>query len=418
MDQIIKDAKVYDVCSPLNGTRHNIWIKDGQIHAIDKPYPQNIPCIEGADLGVSPAWMDLRAHFCDPGTEQNEDLTTGLRTAAAGGFLDVLLLPDTNPVIQNKEQLQYIYERATASGLRVHVAAALTSKQMGQCLVDYTDLSHSGAVAFSDGYTPLNNLHVLTQALRYLASIDGLVMHRPEEASLAVAGSMHEGPTSTALGLMGIPAHAEEIAVHSALKILEYTGGRLHFSCLSSAGSLSLIATKRAKGLLVSADVSVQQLLFEDKDIETFDANYRSSPPYRSSTDRRALCRAVAKGHLQAIVSDHRPQAPEDKMKPFAEAAAGCITLQCVLPILLQIQDELPLEHALRALYQGPRQVLKLPVPTIQLGEKAALTVFDTQEQWYFNAETNHSKSTNSLVFWQKAQRQSKSTDPRQTQSY
>lgn len=399
MELVIKNAKIYDMHSPLNGGRHTLWIRKGRLYAIDKRPTQGISCIEGTDLVLSPSWCDLRAHFCDPGEEHKEDLHTGLQAAAAGGFAEVALLPDTKPVLQSKAQLHYLYEKAQSSGLQIHPVAALTKDQAGTALTELLDLREAGAIAFSDGLRPLNNLQLLTQALRYLRPFGGVILHRVEEASLAAAGAMHEGATSTALGLPGIPAHAEELMLHSALRVLDYTGGKLHFSCLSAAGTVPLLRKARARGQQVSADVSVHQLFFEDKALRGFHTEHKNSPPYRSASDRRALCRAVAAGEVQAIVSDHRPQAPEDKMRPFAEAADGVIALQCVLPILLRLQKELPLGAALQALYEGPRRVLGLPVPTVQLGEKACYTVFDAKACWRFDQSSNYSKSTNSPFY-------------------
>ena len=400
MELVIKQAKVFDVNSPLNGGRHTLWLKDGHIHSIDQSYPEDLEVIEGADLVVTPSWVDLRAHFCDPGEEHKEDIPSGLRAAAAGGFAEVALVPDTDPVLQTKAQLQYVVEQARDSGLSVHLVAALTRDQAGAQMTDFFDLRNAGVVAFSDGYASLNNLQLLTQALRYLRPVNGLVIHRAEEASLSM-GCMHEGLVSTSLGLAGVPAHAEEVALYNSLRVLEYTGGRLHVSCLSSAAAAQWVRKKRDEGLNLSADVAVQHLLFEDTHLRSFDPSYRSSPPYRTSEDRKALCRELAQGHIQAIVSDHRPQTPEDKMRPFAEALPGCITLQCVLPVLLRIQNDLPLESSLRALYEGPRRVLNLAVPTIQRGEPVELTVFDAEEEWRFDSSTNYSKSTNSPFFGQ-----------------
>ena len=323
MKWLIKNAKVYDANSPLNEERHTFLVQEGRIQAIDEQScPSDVAHIEGEDLGICPSWFDLRAHFCDPGQEHKEDLLSGLRSAAAGGYTDVALLPDTSPVLQDREQFQYLYKKARPTGVQVHMVAALTRDQEGEQLCDLLDLRAAGAVAFSDGLRPLDNPQLLTQALRYLAPFGGLIMHRPQSTSLATGGCMHEGRYSTAQGLPAVPAHAEEIMVYSGLRVLEYTGGRLHFSCLSSAGSLRLLEEARAKGLDVSCDVAVHQLLFEDRDLQDFSPNYRVNPPFRANIDRRALLKGVANKQIQAIVSDHHPRAFEEKMRPFSEARA------------------------------------------------------------------------------------------------
>ena len=400
MEWVIKQAKVYDVHSPLNGGCHTLWVRAGTLYKVDEPYPKDIPCITGEQLAVSPAWFDLRAHCCDPGQEHKEDLQSGLSAAAAGGFSEVALLPDTQPALQFSSQLPYLFEKARSTGVKLQAVGALTRDQAGKQLTELLDMLTAGVRAFSDGAYPLNNLRLLTQALRYLRPFNGLIMHRAENASLA-QGCMHEGPVSTALGLPSIPAYAEQVMVYNALQALQHAGGRLHFSCISVADSVKLIREAGMKGLQVSADVAVHQLLFEEQALQDFSTVHRVAPPYRSAADRRALRKAVAMGHIQAIVSDHSPHTLEDKMQPFAEAAAGVISLQCVLPILLRIQKYLPLEASLKALYDGPRRVFGLPVPTIRLNEPVCFTVFDTAARWRFDTHTNYSKSTNSPFYGQ-----------------
>ena len=306
VDLLIKNAKVYDVHSPWNGGRHTLWIRDGLLYAVDK-VSNELPTIEGDDLAVSPSWCDLRAMASDPGDEKKEDLCSLLRAATAGGFSEVALLPDTDPVLQTKAQLQYLYEKAAPTGVDIYPVAALTRDQKGETLCDFLDLMDAGAVAFGDGVRSLDNLHLLVQALRYLRPFGGLIMHRVEESSLVRNGCVHESKLSTSLGLSAVPAFAEETALYSSLRALEYAGGRLHISCLSSSGSLSLLRNAVRKKLSVSCDVSAHQLLFDEQVVESFSTNHKVSPPYRSSSDRRALCRAVAEGQIQAIVSDHRP---------------------------------------------------------------------------------------------------------------
>ena len=400
MDLLIKNARVYDVCSPLDGGRYTLWLRNGLLYAVDKS-PGGVPTIEGEDIAVSPSWCDLRAMACDPGEEQKEDLHSLLRAAAAGGFSEVALLPDTQPVLQSKAQLKYLYEKAQPTGITIYPIAALSRDQRGEALCDFLDLMEAGVVLFGDGLRPLNNTQLLTQALRYLRPFGGVIMHRAEEASLAEQGCVHEGEVSTSLGLPGVPSYAEEVMLYGSLRALEYTKGRLHVSCLSSAGSVSLLRKAAKMGLSLSCDVSVQQLLFDDHVLENFSTNHKVRPPYRSSSDRRALCRAVAAGYIQAIVSDHRPQAPEDKMRPFAEAEEGVISLQTVLPVLLRLEDEIPLSASLRALYEGPRKVLGQDVPTVQIGQPVCYTVFDMAASWTLDTSTNYSKSSNSPFYGQ-----------------
>ena len=400
MECVIKHAKIYDVQSDLNGQRHTLWLREGKLYALNRSAPAHVKVIQGEDLCVSPTWLDLRAHFCDPGEEHKENLNSGAAAALAGGFAEVALLPDTKPTIQSKAQLAYIQDPSKLGALKIHPIAALTEHQKGQQLNELLDLHAAGVRAFSDGCSPLYDITCLERALSYLRPTGAVLMHRP----VLYEAAAHEGTASTQLGLSASPAYYEALAVQQAVEVLRYTGGRLHLSCLSSQKSLKIVSQAQAEGLALSADVAVHQLLFDESVLYTLDAQHKVRPPYRAASDKKALCKAVQAGHLQAIVSDHRPQAIEDKMHPFEAAAAGIINLQCVLPMLLRIEKTLALDASLRALYLGSREVLNLPAPTIKLHHPVHLTVFDKKKSWRFDHTTNHSKSTNSPLFDQELQ--------------
>ena len=403
-DLLIEHVKIYDCNSPLDGARHNLWIREGRLHQVDPAkWPAGAVHLVGENLCISPSWCDLRAHFCDPGEEPKEDLLSGLAAAVAGGYAEVAVLPDTQPVMQTKTQIRYLLEKALPTGLKIHPMAPISINQAGERLSELRDLFDAGAVAATDGHCPLNNGYLLVQALRYLRAFDGLLMHRAEDQAFAGRGVVHEGRQSLFMGLTGIPSLAEYTQVQASLDALAYAGGRLHINCLSAKESLKLLhqARKRFSGQL-SADVSLHHLRFSDSDLEGFDTQHRVSPPYRTEADCRALRRALTKGRLTVIVSDHHPQSLEGKCQPFAHAAIGNISLQLSLPILLQMTDELPLSCALAALYDGPRRVLKQPIPSIQINELLSATLFDTKATWHFDATTNRSKSSNSPFYGQK----------------
>ena len=404
MKLLLKSVKILDDASPWNGQVHDLYVCEGRIEAVDGSVDKGAVIIEGTGLCVSPGWMDLRAHFCDPGEEYKEDIVSGVQAALAGGFTDVALMPNTKPVLQDKSQLDYVQACAKGLGVTLHVFAALTRDLAGKQLNDLYELHQAGACGFTQGDLSLEDAHVLTQALRYVAPFGGLIVNVAADASLSALGYMHEGLTSTQLGLPSIPTHAETLALQRDLTVLQYTQGRLHAALLSSAAGVALIAAAKKNQLAISCDTAWHQLLFDDTVLQNFDTQYKVLPPYRSKADRLALCAAVADGCIDAIVSNHYPQETDAKMTSFAQAAYGVIALEVALPMLLSIQGDLPLTASLRALYRGPREVLGIPVPRVALGEAAILTVFDTEQTWTWDKSNCQSRSLNSPWFGKRLQ--------------
>jgi dihydroorotase len=235
----------------------------------------------------------------------------------------------------------------------------------------------------------------------YVQKFDGLVIDRPEDHWLAQFGVMNEGVNSALVGMKGIPNIAEEIIVGRNIKILEYTGGRLHLSNISTAKGVNLIRRAKKKGLAITCDVALHQLLFTDDAILDFDANFKVSPPLRSKKDINALIKGLKEGTIDAIVSSHQPQDEENKKLEYDLAADGMNNMQVVLPMMIKLKDELSLELFVEKLTVGPRQILKRENPKIEKGELANLTLFSPTEKWQYNTATNKSKSVNSPLFGQ-----------------
>jgi dihydroorotase len=407
MNILIKSATLLDPASALHRQKVHLVVREGKIDALQAA-TQEIPTgpfdrtLSGDALHVSAGWFDLQAHFCDPGLEHREDLRTGAQTAAASGFTGVALLPNTEPVVQTKNEVRYIV--GASDGLvQLHPLAAATHGAQGEALTEMIDLHHAGAVAFTDGLHALQHRQVLLKALQYGQKFDGLLINRPEDTQLTAYGTMHEGVTSTRLGLRGMPALAETIALERDLRLLAYATEfayayppRLHVSNLSAVASVELVRRAKAQGLAVSCDVAAHQLVFDDSSLLSFDTNYKVNPPLRSPDDRHALREGVADGTIDAIVSAHRPLDEESKKCEFDLAEFGMLGLPAVLPVVSQLVDEgFSLPTLIEALTSRPRQVLKLPLPRIEKGEMANLTVFDPTAKWAWNQATNFSKSSN-----------------------
>lgn len=376
----------------------NILIADGRIAYVGADAPAHDEVIEGKGAMVSPGWVDMRAFFADPGYEHRETIATGCKAAAAGGFTDVALLPNSNPIVQTKNEIRYLKTSAQDLLTQVHPIGAVTLETEGKEIAEMIDLHTAGAIAFSDGKA-LSHTGVFLKALQYLQKFDGLLMNRPEDEVLTSHGVMHEGEMSTVLGMPGIPAAAEEIMIARDLRILEYTGGRLHLSLVSSARSVEMIREAKAKGLQVSCDVAIHQLIYNDEALRSFDTNYKVNPPYRLQEDIDALIEGLKDGTIDAIVSDHSPYDPENKELEFDLAAFGVIGLQTFLPYLARLSESVAIETLIEKITTGPRKLLKLPAVQVEKGQDAHLTVFDLSRKWTFDKMTNHSLSHNSPDF-------------------
>lgn len=400
---LIKNARLYEAGHPLCGRRLHVLVEDGIIAAVDvslRNMPASPSCvIEGDEVGVSPGWLDLCADFCDPGFQKKEDVHSGTKAAAAGGFVGVCLLPHTEPVLQTQSAVTYIKHKADNQLVHLYPMGACSVDAKGEVLTDMLQMHEVGVSIFTNGGRAVHDTYLLLQVLRYVKIFDGLVLEIPQDPYLARTGSVHEGISSTKMGIQGVPSLAEENAVYRSLSLLDYAQSRLHLSCITSAVSLALIKKAKRKGLRVTCDVAVQHLLFDEKALLGFDAQHKVYPPYRSKRDRLALLRGVREGVVDAIVSAHTPQYTEDKEDAFLSAAYGNITLQTTFSVLCSLQHELPLAVALPKLYRGPYHVMQLKPPSIRVGEAACLTVFDTAHRWRFCASNNYSKSINSPFY-------------------
>jgi len=407
MQILIRSARVVDAASSFDGQVCDLLVEQGLIRQIGASVPtgDNARVVEASNLHVSPGWVDLRVSAQDPGFEHKEDLTSVCRAAAAGGFTNIAVLPNTQPVVDTKDTLGYVRRLSEGQPVSVHVIAAVTKKAAGADFADMLDLHYAGAVAFSDGHHPLQNPDLLLKTLQYLQPIGGLLMNRPQEELLTRFGQMHEGVQSTLLGLKGMPALAEELMVERDLRLLEYVladfprvesgsidrstdagsssapdfrlGSVLHFSTISSARSVELIRRAKAQRMPVSCDVAAHQLVFNDSVMAGFDKNLKVKPPFRSTDDVAGLWAGLADNTIDAIVSDHTPQDSESKNLEFDQAEFGIIGLETVFSAVMTHNQGLSLTQIVTKLTARPRQILRLPAISVAEGQVASLTLFD-----------------------------------------
>ncbi|GAB3896502.1 dihydroorotase [Spirosoma agri] len=410
MQLLLRSARVVDAASSFDGQVCDLLLENGLIRKIgtNLPAAEGVRVVEADNLHVSPGWVDMRVLAQDPGFEHKEDITSVCHAAQVGGFTTIVLLPNTQPVIDAKGSLGYVQRMAEGQPVSVHVTAAVTKKAAGEDFTEMLDLHHAGAIAFTDGHHPLQNPDLLLKTLQYLQPINGLLMNRPEEQLLTLFGQMHEGIQSTLLGLKGLPALAEELMIERDLRLLDYVLGTkpmerktenpplpiLHFSTISSARSVELIRQAKAQGMPVSCDVAAHQLVFDDSALAGFDTNLKVNPPFRSVDDVAALWAGLADDTIDAIVSDHTPQDAESKNLEFDQAEFGIIGLETLFAAAISYNQNLSLTQLITKLTIRPRQILRLPAVTIAEEQPASLTLFDPTASWVYDRTVSKSKNS------------------------
>ena len=401
MSLILKSVIVVDLNSEYNSKKVNILIDNSG--AIDKISLSRInvktsttKVIDCDGMMVSPGWFDFRSNFCDPGFEHKEDLTSGSKLASFSGFTDILLMPNTNPILQSKNDIYYVKNKTENDLSTIHPTAAITKNTDGIELNEILDLNKAGAVAFTDGEKELQNSDMMYKALLYIKQFDGLLINKPKDFSLSRLGIVNEGHNSTISGLKGIPNIAEEIMLNRDLSILRYSGGKLHFSGISTKSSVDIIRKAKQDGLNVTCDVSIYNLILDDSHIINFDTNYKLDPPLRTKDDIDALIKGLEDGTIDVISSYHQPQNIENKSVEFNNAENGMISLQTFFSNILILSSKISLESLITKFTSNPRKILNLEDKSIKVGSNASLTIFDINGSWDYSLDNNISKSFNS----------------------
>ncbi|MBD1398785.1 dihydroorotase [Pontibacter sp. JH31] len=397
MKILLKAVQIYDPTSSFHLKRQHVLIDQGMITYIGDDLQEADRVLDMEGLCVSTGWVDMYAQVGEPGLEHKEDIESLSQAAAAGGFTDVLCMPNVQPVVQSKGAINFLKSKSAALPVNLLPAGAVTVDTQGKELTEMIDLQRAGAMAFTDGDRPLQGAEVIVKALQYLQPFGGLLMNRPEHTRLTEFGQIHEGLVSTQLGMKGIPALAEEVMVTRDLQLLAYTGGRLHFSLISSAGSVEAIRQAKAAGLDVTCDVASYQVAYTDETMAPFDTNYKVSPPFRSHTDAEAIKQGLQDGTIDAVVSAHQPHDTESKKLEFDLAEFGIINLETAFAVAnTTMAGILSLENLIEKLTSRPREILRLPACGIAKGAKACLTLFHPKLTWRPTQHSIKSKSTNS----------------------
>lgn len=397
MHILLKNVKIVAPSSAFHGQKQDILIENGSISRIAPAITaEGAQVVSGPNLHVSLGWMDIFAHFCDPGQEYKEDLQSGTLAAAKGGFTTVMIVPNTQPALHTKPQVAYVLSQTAHSPVQVLPIGAATKNLEGASLSEMYEMQEAGAIAFSDGFKPIQSPGLLLKALQYVKAFDGTIIQLPDDQSISAHGLMHEGIYSTQLGMPGKPALAEELIIQRDLELAEYTGSRLHLTGVSTARSIDLIAKAKARGIRVTCSVTPYHLSFTDADLVNYNTHLKVNPPLRSEQDVAALRDGVLSGVVDCFATHHQPQDWDAKQLEFEYAKNGMIGLETCFGVLRRHIPQLPLEQLINLLSVQPRRIFGLPVPEIQEGAVANLTIFDPDAAYTFAVSDIASRSKNS----------------------
>jgi dihydroorotase len=397
---LIRGALVVDPAQNLEAPR-DLLLEDDKIAALEAPgvIPgEGRRVIEAQGLVLTPGLIDMHVHLREPGEEYKETIATGAEAAVRGGFTAVACMPNTRPVNDNASITRFILDQARAAGLaRVYPVAAISMGSRGESLSEYGDQREAGAVAVSDDGRPVTNSMLMRRALEYARTFGLPVISHAEDLELRGEGVMHEGRVSLELGLKGIPAAAEEVMIFRDITLAALTGGRLHITHVSTAGSVELIRRAKAAGLPVTAETAPHYFSLADEAVYGYDTNAKVNPPLRTAADRAAIKEGLRDGALDAIASDHAPHTSLEKDLEFQAAAFGLIGLETSLGLSLNLVHDgvLTLAQLIALMSRNPAHILGVAGGTLAVGAPADLTLIDLNREWTVDSKTFASKSRN-----------------------
>lgn len=397
MSVLIRQVKVLQPISEFHNQVVDILIDDGTITAI-APHidATTASVIEAKGLCVCAGFVDVFADYKEPGYEHKETIETGLKAAATGGFTDVLLAPNTSPAIDSKSSVQYLTKKSSGNIVALHPLGAITQNTEGKALAEMHDMYAHGAIAFTDGWKTIQNSNLMLKALEYVKSFNGILLQIPLDVALSTGGLMHEGITSTKLGMPGIPKLAETLLIHQDIALLRYTNSRLHITGVSTAEGLDMIRKAKAEGLNISCSVTPYHLALNDEMLTSYDSIYKVSPVLRSEEDRKALIEGLKEGTIDCIASHHRPQDWDSKTKEFEYAGDGMNIQELAFNIVWNaVNGVVPIERVVDAFSTRPRTIFGLPQIKIAKGNKIGITLFSTEATHTLQEQNIQSLSKN-----------------------
>ena len=396
---LLKGAHLIDPEAAIDGP-HDVFLRRGKVEAIAPQIAREADLTVRLDGCVlAPGFGDMHVHLREPGDEDAETIESGTRAAAVGGFTRVACMPNTKPALDTGGMIEFVIQRANAAGhARVFPVGAATRGRAGEELTEMRELQLAGALAVSDDGNPVENSRVMRRVLEYARTWDLLVISHAEDRDLVGTGVMHEGYWSTVLGLTGVPAASEGIAVARDVRLAELTGARLHIAHVSTREAVEILRAAKARGVPVTAETAPHYVALTDETIREYDSVFRVNPPLRGEEDRRAVIEGLRDGTLDAIATDHAPHTLVAKDAEFEAAPPGMIGLESALGVALEVlhhREGVPLTRIVDALAAAPARILGWGGGRLRLGEDADLTAFDPQAAWTIDPEAFVSRSRN-----------------------
>ena len=391
----ITDIRIMDPASGRDEIGH-VLIEGGQIAALGD-IPVRGEVMDGHRLSCCPGLIDARVKAGEPGLENLETLYSASRAALAGGVTQIVVQPQTVPVIDDLSLVDFILRKGDPLPIDIHVAGALTKGLDGKTMTEIGLMSDAGAVYFASGPNPIENAQVMRRLMSYAATFNALISNSPVTPELSNGACAHESDVSARLGLPSAPAVSERIMAERDMALAELTGGRLLLDLISSAETVESLRRGKERDIDVAASVSINHLALNELDIGDYRTFAKLDPPLREERDRQALLRAVQDGTIDIVVSDHDPQSAGRKRLPYAEAASGAVGLELMLPVGLKLaaEGELDLMSYLRATTIAPAELLGLKGGTLSVGAPADLVIFSETEPWVLDSEKLLSRSKN-----------------------
>ena len=400
MNLLIKGGRVIDPSQGLD-EKLDILVADGKIKEIGKKLTagKGVEAIDAKGMIVSPGLIDMHVHLRDPGLEYKEDIVTGTRAAAAGGFTSVACMPNTKPVNDNKAVTSYIIAKAKAEGLvNVFPVGCITQGMKGENLAEMGDMKEAGCVAVSDDGRPVSNPELMRRALEYAKGMGIMLISHSEDLGLSADGQMNDGFTATELGLRGIPWVAEDAAIARDVFLAEFTHSPIHVAHVSTKGAVRIIRDAKARGVKVTCETAPHYFTLTEDAVRGYDSNAKMNPPLRAAEDVEAIKAGLADGTIDAIATDHAPQHLDEKDVEFVLASNGIIGLETSLPLSLALVEGkvFDLNALITAMSLNPARILGIDRGTLAPGSVADITIIDPDAVWTVEAEKLASRSKNS----------------------
>ena len=404
MKTLIKNGRIIDPANQIDGA-FDLLVNKNKIQCIEpngKLTERNTEggkVIDAKRCVVAPGFIDMHVHFREPGYEYKETIETGCQSAAAGGFTTVAVMPNTDPVIDNRSVTEMIQTSAKRFGVvNVLVIGAISQGLKGEKLTEMGDLSQAGVVGFSDDGRPVSSNELMRRAFEYSKAFGLPLIQHSEILDLTQGGCMNEGAVSTELGLEGMPTEAEDIMVYRDIALLERTGGKLHVAHISSANAVDLVRTAKVRGLSVTCEVAPHHFTLTDEAVRGYDTNTKMSPPLRTLEDVAAIKEGLRDDTIDIIATDHAPHNIVDKELEYSEACFGIVGLETALPLVLNLVREnvITLSQAIYKLTARPAEIFHLDRGSLSPGKPADIVIFNPDEENMIDSEKFKSKSKNS----------------------